>query len=239
MTRLLFLLLVVAYYLHPVLSLLHFYANAGERTCFYKELAHGSLLIGKYKVEIQDPDSEIYYIPRDRVNNGALIDVEETFDSNHRVVHQKGAAIGQFTFTALDTGDHRICITPKSFFSKKWYGHNAVDKDLEEFAIKDSKFKKARVTVDFLIGDASSIDSKHSAQVKTLSDQVNRLNDKLIDIRREQKFIREKEASFRDLSERTCDRVVRWSVVQLGALIVTCVYQLVSLSRMFIKEKIQ
>ncbi|ABN64419.2 emp24/gp25L/p24 family of membrane trafficking proteins [Scheffersomyces stipitis CBS 6054] len=230
----------------PISGLLHFYAAAGVRTCFYKELGQKSLLVGRYKVEIRDEDTEIYYPPRNRHNIGALIDVEETFDSNHRVVHQKGAAIGQFTFSALDSGDHRICITPRSFYSKKskWYGGNAnsgsshEDEEAEQFDIKDSKFRHARITIDFLISDEFSADSKHSQSVETLASQVNRLNDKLTDIKREQKFIREKEAVFRDLSESTCGIVIRWSIIQLGALGVICVYQLLSLSRFFVKQKV-
>lgn len=49
---------------------------------------------------------------------------------------------------------------------------------------------------------------------------------KLEDIRREQQYQREREADFRDLSESTNSRALWYSIVQIGVLIVTCVWQL-------------
>lgn len=212
----------------------HFYSNAGTRKCFYKELAQGTLLIGRYELEIFDEDAHEFYSPMDKRNTGILLDVEEKFDTDHRVVHQKGSPKGQFTFSALESGEHRICLTPKSFYRKRWLDGGSDDVD----AMKDLKFKKSRIMVDFLIRDGGIFDTKHTYTVNTLTKQVNSINDKLSDIRREQEFIREKEELFRDQSERTCERVVRWLIVQLGALVITCVYQMIALLNIFIKEKV-
>lgn len=212
----------------------HFYLNHNHKRCFYKELTRGHLLIGRYKLEIYDPETDSYIIPRDKTDTGTLIDVEETFDSNHRVVHQRGSASGQFTFSALDSGEHRICMTPKSFYKKKWLDGGGSNPS----ALKDSKFTKSRLTMDFLIGDGNNIDSKHTHRVETLAHQVNGLNDKLIDIIREQRFIREKEAQFRDLSENTNEHVVKWLVIQVGALLIACIFQMFKLLSFFLKEKI-
>ncbi|KAK6202882.1 emp24/gp25L/p24 family of membrane trafficking protein [Scheffersomyces amazonensis] len=219
-------------------GLIHFYSEAGDRHCFYKELTQGSLLIGKFKLEIKDEESSIYYSPRDKNNIGVLIDVEETFDSNHRVVHQRGTANGQFTFIPLDTGEHRLCLTPKSFYSRTWYGKKKPYSDINEFTIIDSKFKSSRISIDLLIADSSIIDSRRTNEVQSLSKQINKLNDKLTDIKREQKFIREKEAVFRDLSERTCETVVRWMIIQVTVILLACLYQIFSLSHFFVKIKI-
>lgn len=105
-------------------------------------------------------------------------------------------------------------------------------------ALKDLRFKKSRIMVDFLIRDGEIFDTKHSIKVNTLTEQVNSINDKLTDIKREQEFIREKEELFRDQSERTCERVIRWLIVQIGALVITCVYQMIALLSFFVKEKV-
>lgn len=212
----------------------HFYLDHGYKKCFHKEISRGTLLIGRYRMEILDPDTNAYIIPRDKTDTGVLIDVEEVFDSNHRVVHQRGTASGQFTFSAIDSGDHRICLTPKSFFKKKWLDGGGSNPNSR----LDSKFKNARISIDFIIGDGSIIDSKHTHSVQTLSEKIHQLNDKLIDIRREQQFIRDKEEQFRDLSERTCEHVVRWLVVQVGAILLACIYQMFKLSTFFLKQKI-
>lgn len=213
---------------------IHFYLDAGTRRCFYKELAQGTLLIGRYKLEIFNEDAQEFYPPLDKINTGILIDVEEKFDTDHRVVHQKGSPKGQFTFSALESGEHRICFTPKSFYKRRWLDTGSDGMD----ALKDLKFKKSRVMVDFLIRDGEIFDTKHTQTVNSLTEQINTINDKLIDIRREQEFIREKEELFRDQSERTCEHVVRWLIVQLGALLITCVYQIIALLTFFVKEKI-
>ena len=48
----------------------------------------------------------------------------------------------------------------------------------------------------------------------------------------------EREAEFRDQSEATNSRVVRWTLVQLGVLGVTCAWQLSHLRSFFIKQKL-
>jgi p24 family protein alpha len=48
----------------------------------------------------------------------------------------------------------------------------------------------------------------------------------------------EREAEFRDQSEATNSRVVRWTLIQLGVLGVTCAWQLSHLRAFFIKQKL-
>jgi hypothetical protein len=48
----------------------------------------------------------------------------------------------------------------------------------------------------------------------------------------------EREAEFRDQSEHTNSRVVRWTLIQLVILGVTCVWQLSHLRAFFIKQKL-
>lgn len=48
----------------------------------------------------------------------------------------------------------------------------------------------------------------------------------------------EREAEFRDQSESTNSRVVRWMVIQLVVLGITCAWQLSHLRSFFIKQKL-
>ena len=50
--------------------------------------------------------------------------------------------------------------------------------------------------------------------------------------------IQEREAEFRDQSEHTNSRVVRWSLIQLAVLGITCAWQLSHLRAFFIKQKL-
>lgn len=50
--------------------------------------------------------------------------------------------------------------------------------------------------------------------------------------------LQEREAEFRDQSESTNARVVRWTLVQLVVLGITCAWQLSHLRSFFIKQKL-
>jgi len=67
---------------------------------------------------------------------------------------------------------------------------------------------------------------------------VRDLNARLQDVRREQVFQREREMEFRDQSESVNGRVVRWTLIQMAVLGVTCAWQLSYLRAFFIKQKL-
>lgn len=99
--------------------------------------------------------------------------------------------------------------------------------------------KKHRIFFDIAIGSAHDyVDSKSTNQVDALTARVRSLNQKLQTINFEQEQIREREAVFRDQSEITNSRVVKWTIVQLIVLIGTCYYQLTHLKLFFVKQKI-
>jgi hypothetical protein len=171
------------------------------------------------------------------------VTVEETFDNNHRIVAQRGSSQGKFTFSAADSGQHRICVTPQNVPSggASWLGtgvHGTV-----------------KFTLDMAIGETSKIESTDKDKVQSLTQRIQDLNSRLQDVRREQVFqrvrhfwpmwydyeltsIQEREAEFRDQSETTNARVVRWTIIQLVVLGVTCAWQLSHLRAFFIKQKL-
>jgi hypothetical protein len=51
-------------------------------------------------------------------------------------------------------------------------------------------------------------------------------------------FPQEREAEFRDQSETTNSRVVRWTMIQLAVLSAACAWQLSHLRSFFIKQKL-
>ena len=115
-----------------------------------------------------------------------------------------------------------------------------------------------KLTVDMAIGETSKIESWDKGKIDTMVGKVKELNGRLQDIRREQVFQRvndrvpasvvqgrtltpcdqEREAEFRDQSEAVNARIVRWTLIQLGVLGVTCAWQLSHLRAFFIKQKL-
>lgn len=144
---------------------------------------------------------------------------QETFDNDHRVVTQRASHTGDFTFTSLDTGEHKICLTP-------------VYRD-------GNSGQKHRIFFDVAQGSAHDyVDSKTTHKVDLLTLKVQLLNRKLEEIHNEQEQMRLRETVFRDQSEATNSRVVKWTFIQLFVLIGTCTYQLRHLKSFFVKQKI-
>jgi hypothetical protein len=61
----------------------------------------------------------------------------------------------------------------------------------------------------------------------------------LEDIKREQRYMREVEATFRDASESTNSRAVWWSIIQIAVLIGTATWQMRYLRHYFADKKLR
>ncbi|KAG7665246.1 ERP5 [[Candida] subhashii] len=202
--------------LFHITSALHFYVKTGETKCFYEELPENTLVVGKIDAYEREENSNEYV---KSANLKVQITVEETFDDDHRVVDQKSSPNGDFTFTSLDSGEHKFCLTP--VYTDKTHG------------------KVHRIFFDVAQGSAHDyVDSKSTKSVDELTRKVQKLYEQLDRIHWEQETMRQREADFRDQSESTNSKVVKWTIVQLVVLIGTCVYQMRHLKSFFVKQKI-
>lgn len=207
--------LLTLVFVHLALAL-HFYLNTGESRCFYEELQADTLLVGRIEATERVDGTNDY---RHNGNLKVKVTVDETFDNDHRVLDQKLSSSGEFTFTTQDLGEHLICITPEY--------------------IDGTNNKRHKVYFDLAQGSAHDfVDSKGTKKVDDLTTRIKALNQKLTEIHNEQENLRIREATFRDQSELTNARVVKWSIIQLIVLVGTCVYQLRHLKSFFVKQKI-
>lgn len=195
---------------------LHLYLGpGGNQQCFYLDMTQGTVLAATHNAWEKE-DHTNHWIRPD--NLAVQITIHETFDNDHRVLFQKLNSQGDFVFTAFDSGQHRICY---SALSGGWFNAKLVKMD-----------------IDFAVGDSESVDSKGEKKMSTLAERVSNINSKILTIRREQQLMREREASFRDQSERTNSRVARWSLIQVFVLGITCAWQLNHLRSFFVKQKL-
>ena len=88
---------------------------------------------------------------------------------------QKGSSSGRFTFTAGDSGEHRLCFWASHASSGGWFSHNP---------------EGVKLTLDLAIGETSEIESKDKDKLADIVQRVKDLNARLQDIRREQVFQR-------------------------------------------------
>ncbi|KAI6383602.1 hypothetical protein MCOR25_000055 [Pyricularia grisea] len=209
--------------LSTVAQALYFYIDGHTAKCFYEELPKDTLVVGHYSAEEYDDHRKAWW-KHDGIS--IYISVDETFDNDHRVVSQKGSSSGRFTFTAAESGEHKLCFTPSSNSGNTgWLSTGSPNGGI-------------RLTLDLAIGETSALESSDKDKLEDIATRVKDLNMRLQDIRREQVFQREREAEFRDQSESTNARVVRWMLIQLTVLGITCAWQLSHLRSFFIKQKL-
>ncbi|SCV00463.1 LANO_0F06986g1_1 [Lachancea nothofagi CBS 11611] len=195
----------------------YYFSNGGERKCFNKELVQGTVLHGRFNVQSYDDNLKAYKTPSGE-EISVILDVEEVFDDNHRVMNQKRTAQGEFTFNALDSGEHKICIQPQA---QGWLAK-----------------VKTKVEIDFETGSDLHLDSKGKEVMQSLQNKIKILNERVMEIKREQDLVREREAMFRDVSESANSRAMWWTVFQVFVLGGTCAWQLRHLRTFFVKQKI-
>ncbi|GMM36085.1 Erp5 protein [Saccharomycopsis crataegensis] len=189
---------------------IHFYMKPGEQRCFYEELPSDTLVVVKFESEIAEDSTQPPELKME-------LSVDETFDNDHRVVSQKSSAKGEFTFTSLDSGEHKFCLGAE---------------------YKPQKSAKIRIFLDVVIGNGAIVDTKKMDEVGYLIWKINDLNTKTEEIKREHSNIREREAVFRDQSENVNSRIVKWTLFQCAVLLAIGLWQLKHLKTFFIKEKV-
>jgi hypothetical protein len=156
--------------------------------------------------------------------------------------------MGRFTFSAADSGEHKLCFTPTGAVAQGGWLTGGQPAGGIKFYL------------DLVIGETSRIESTDKGKIDDLTAKVRDLKGRLQDIRNEQvhqrvrlsnifwviqilgrwrlTLVQEREAEFRDQSESTNARVVRWTLIQLVILGVTCAWQLSHLRAFFIKQKL-
>ncbi|ODV85457.1 hypothetical protein CANARDRAFT_7570 [[Candida] arabinofermentans NRRL YB-2248] len=195
----------------PAQAALHFYLEAKESQCFYKDLAKDSVLMIKYKAEAYD-GSQYSESP----GLSVFFTIEEKFDNYHMVASQRGMG-DEFIFTSFDSGEHKICLKPEF----NGYRLNM----------------PSRITVDMDTGTSKMFDKPNVVQGDIFS-RVTQLYKTLENLKQEYKLFRIKEMDFRDLSEKVNSRVITLIVIQFVVLFAIGYYQLYDLKSFFHKQKV-
>ena len=87
------------------------------------------------------------------------------------MISQKSGPTGRFTFTAAESGEHRLCFQTSG--SGGWFTTTHV-----------------KLHLDLAVGETGDIDRSSKEKTETLAQRVQELNARLGDIRREQVFQR-------------------------------------------------
>lgn len=95
---------------------LYFHISETERKCFIEEIPDDTLVIGKYKVELFDQQSNTYLPSTPGI--GMQVEVK---DPDEKIILSKlYTSEGRFTFTSHTPGEHVICLFTNS---TAWFGN--------------------------------------------------------------------------------------------------------------------
>eukprot|EP00730_Choanoeca_flexa_P009624 TRINITY_DN1269_c0_g1_i2.p1 TRINITY_DN1269_c0_g1~~TRINITY_DN1269_c0_g1_i2.p1 ORF type:complete len:221 (+),score=34.76 TRINITY_DN1269_c0_g1_i2:66-665(+) len=194
---------------------LYFHIQEKQERCFIEEIPDETLVIGKYKVQAQNEDGSFM-----ETSPGFGIHVEVTDPNDDILMAKDYEAEGRFAFTAHESGEHTICLHTNS---SRWFSGRTV-----------------RVHLELLVGenanDYQAISQKES--LNSVETRLYQLISQTKQIANEQAYQRQREASFREISESTNERVLWWSIAQASVLVLTAVWQMRHLKSFFEAKKL-
>ncbi|KAL2916161.1 emp24p/erv25p-related protein [Polyrhizophydium stewartii] len=194
---------------------LHYYLDAGERKCFSEDLPAGTSIVGAFKSELWNTNINGF-----AENSQANVQISVfAAPTEHTIIDQKGGSKGKFSFTAADAGDHQICL---SVTTPGWFGARA----------------KMYLDIQFADSEPSERDDSKQTSYTELMRRISDLTNRVQHIRNEMKHQRDREAEFRDHSEVVNTSAVRWTIVQMVVLGITCFWQLRHLKQFFLTKKL-
>ncbi|RWS23040.1 Transmembrane emp24 domain-containing protein eca-like protein [Leptotrombidium deliense] len=195
---------------------LYFHIGETERKCFIEEIPDETLVVGKYKIELHDPNTRGYM----QTSSAFGMHVEVRDPDDKTILSKVYSAEGKFSFTSHTPGEHVICLYSNS---TRWFAG-----------------AQLRVHLDIQVGE-HAIDYANVAQKEKLSElqlRVRQLLDQVEQISKEQNYQRYREERFRQTSESTNSRVLWWSFGQTLILLSMGFWQMRHLKSFFEAKKL-
>ncbi|EEB09395.1 COPII vesicle coat component Erp5/Erp6 [Schizosaccharomyces japonicus yFS275] len=193
----------------------YYHADGTKPQCFIKDLPRNLVVSGKIKAEIWKDDLNAWAVSSDQKVRAY---VEEEFENNHISYDRKLSSDSKFSFTTNGAGNHKICFAP---VSSGWFSN-----------------RKIRIHVDLDSASTAKLIASSEDEEQDLTQRIEALNERLKEIRQEQVQQRAREAVFRNTSEKANSRAVKWTIIQIVVLVITCIWQLSHLQSFFVKEKL-
>jgi hypothetical protein len=191
----------------------YFHVQEGVQKCFVEEVPENVLVLGQYKN--LDYTTLISQAGNERSGLFATIkDPHGAVMTSHDLVEE-----GRFAFTSQTGGEHQVCLLTNT---TAWFGVQ----------------RNFRLLMTFEVGENARDYSLIAKQehLSAIEVEIRKLNDKIVSVRAEQSYQREREEEFRDMSEDTNSRVMWWNVIQTLVLVCSGVWQISKL-KVFFKAK--
>ncbi|TWW55317.1 transmembrane emp24 domain-containing protein 11 [Takifugu flavidus] len=194
---------------------MYFQLGEQEEKCIIEEIPVDTLVTGRFLLEPWDPKS-----PSHSPHLGVTVEVR---DPNHEVqMTKRFAKFGKFTFSAHESGQHFFCFQTNSTRFSVFAG------------------EKLRFHLDIQMGEhpVDHNSDKTKGSLENLENSLTHLRGQMINILRQQEYQREKEESFRQISEDTNSKVLWWALMQTFILLSVGFWQMKRLKEFFIAKKL-
>ncbi|XP_056625715.1 transmembrane emp24 domain-containing protein 11 [Triplophysa dalaica] len=209
--RLTSLLLTYFFVLAPAM---YFDLGEQEEKCIIEEIPEDTLVTGFLLLEYWDVN---------RASNPHLGLTVSARDPQHEVILLKRfGRQGKFTFTSHASGQHFLCVRSNSTRFSVFAG------------------ERLKVHLDVQMGkhtlDPNAAKAKDT--IKAMEYNLQHLIDQMWYISRQQDFQREREETFRQMSEETNGNVLWWAIIQTSILLSVGFWQMKSLKDFLIEKKL-
>ncbi|KAK4299329.1 hypothetical protein Pmani_028388 [Petrolisthes manimaculis] len=193
---------------------LYFHIGETERKCFIEEIPDETMVTGNYKLQLYDPRTG-GFMPS---SPGLGMHVEIRDPDDKVLLSRVYSSEGRFTFTSHTPGEHVICLYSNS---TKWFSGSQL-----------------RVHFDIQVGEHDYANVAQKEKLTELQLRVRQLLDQVDQIAKEQNYQRYREERFRHTSESTNQRVLWWSIGQVGILLAMGFWQMRHLKSFFEAKKL-
>nr|XP_061802192.1 transmembrane emp24 domain-containing protein 4-like [Nerophis lumbriciformis] len=209
--------ILIAAWIYPS-SALYFHIGETEKKCFIEEIPDETMVIGKYKTQLWDKQTNSF-LPS---TPGLGMHVEIKDPDAKVILSRQYGSDGRFTFTSHTPGEHQICLHSNSTKMALFSGG------------------KLRVHLDIQVGEHTNNYPEIAAKDKLTELQLRarQLLDQVEQVQKEQNYQRYREERFRMTSESTNQRVLWWSIAQTLILIITGIWQMKHLKSFFEAKKL-
>lgn len=194
---------------------MYFELGEQEQKCIIEEIPEDTLVTEHFLLEPWDLKSTI-----SRPHLGVTATVR---DPNYEVVMTKRyGKFGKLTFTAHASGQHYLCFQTNSTRFSVFAG------------------ERMKLHLDVQIGEY--VLDHHAAKTKDnmelLENSLRHLTEQMTFIIKQQEYQRNKEETFRQISEDTNSKVLWWAVLQTSILLSVGFWQIKRLKDFFIAKKL-
>ncbi|XP_066504806.1 transmembrane emp24 domain-containing protein 11 [Hoplias malabaricus] len=196
-------------------SAMYFDLLQQREKCIIEEIPEDTLVTGYFFLEHWDEKKQ-----DSSPHLGLTVTVKDP--NNEVLLMKRFGRYGKFTFTSHSSGQHFLCVQSNSTRFSVFAG------------------ERLKVHLDIQMGE-HSIDptvEKTKDTVKNIEFKIKHLIDQIQYISKQQDFQREREETFRQMSEETNGSVLWWAMIQTSILLAVGFWQMRSLKNFLIEKKL-